>query len=264
MRTMNLTRTAAVAAFILAGFSPMVAQTGSATITLSTTPSPPGVGQNRFDAVVRDASGQPVTNADVVLVLVMPANPKTKHPEMRTEGKLSHLGAGKYNGIAVVGMAGTWHATVTASVGGKAVGQTKTTLTAQMPGQGGTSAPKPAAAQHDAHTHTHPAAAALKNPMPGNAESAQRGQGVFAKQCATCHGSGGKGDGSMAAKLKQKPADLTDAEWKHGPSDGEIFTLIRDGAKNAGMKAYRGALTEQQMWDLVNYIRSIGPVTAAR
>ena len=95
--------------------------------------------------------------------------------------------------------------------------------------------------------------------MAATAESVANGGAVFAKQCASCHGAGGKGDGAVAAKLKSKPSDLTDAEWKHGPSDGEIFTLIRDGAKNAGMKAYRGVLTDPQMWDLVNYIRSIGP-----
>ena len=88
------------------------------------------------------------------------------------------------------------------------------------------------------------------------------GAALFAKQCVSCHGASGKGDGAMAAKLKSKPADLTDAEWKHGPTDGEIFTLIRDGAKNAGMKAYRGVLSDRQMWDLVNYIRSLGPATA--
>ena len=67
----------------------------------------------------------------------------------------------------------------------------------------------------------------------------------------------------MAAKLKSKPADLTDAEWKHGPSDGEIFTVIRDGVTTAGMKAYRGVLTDRQMWDLVNYIRTLGPKPSA-
>ena len=103
----------------------------------------------------------------------------------------------------------------------------------------------------------------MKNPVQATAESVSNGAAVFAKQCASCHGASGKGDGAMAAKLKSKPADLTDAEWKHGPSDGEIFTLIRDGAKNAGMKAYRGVLSERQMWDLVNYIRSLGPPSAS-
>ena len=49
----------------------------------------------------------------------MPADPKTKHPEMRTEGKLNNVGGGRYNGIAIVTMAGDWDVTVTARRNGK-------------------------------------------------------------------------------------------------------------------------------------------------
>lgn len=236
--------------------SAALAQSGGASLTLATTPDPLGLGQNRFDVTIKDAKGQPLGQADVTLSLVMPADPKTKHPEMRTEGKLNDVGAGRYNGIAIVSMAGTWQVTVTATQGGKPVGQLKKTLVAH--------ATRPSAkAQHQPHTHTHADAAALKNPVPATSDSVAAGSALFAKQCASCHGAAGKGDGAMAAKLKSEPADLTDAEWKHGPSDGEIFTLIRDGAKNAGMKAFRGALTDRQMWDLVNYIRSLGPKPSA-
>ena len=76
-------------------------------------------GRTFSKSIVKDAKGQPVTNADVSLVLLMPADPKTKHPEMRTEGKLNNVGAGKYNGIAIVTMAGGWDVTVAASRNGK-------------------------------------------------------------------------------------------------------------------------------------------------
>ena len=241
--------------FVAAGVS-LFAQAGGATVTLTATPTPLGLGQNRFDVTVHDANGRPVANAEVALRLVMPADPKTKHPEMRTEGKLNNLGGGKYNGIAMVTMAGAWNVTATATLNGKAIGQAKATLTARAIQPAANA--KPAPPQHDVHTHAHAAAAALKNPVPSTTESLANGAALFAKQCAACHGASGKGDGTMAAKLKTKPADLTDTEWKHGPTDGEIFTVIRDGATSAGMKAYRGILTERQMWDLVNHIRSIG------
>ncbi len=243
--------------------SPVTSAQTAPTITLTTTPSPLGLGQNRFDVTITDGSGRPISDADVVLSLVMPADSKTKHPEMRTEGKLNTAGGGKYSGVAMVTMAGTWDITVTATQSGKPLGQRKSSLTAAA---NRSSAAKPAATgtpQHRPHTHTHADAAALKNPVQASPESVSSGAAVFAKQCASCHGASGKGDGAMAAKLKSKPADLTDAEWTHGPSDGEIFTLIRDGAKNAGMKAYRGVLSERQMWDLVNYIRSLGPPPAS-
>lgn len=253
-------RIAIVFAMAAAVILPARAQTGVASLTLATTPNPPGLGQNRFDVTVIDAKGQPVSNAVVAISLVMPADPKTKHPEMRTDGTLNNVGGGKYSGVVMVSMAGRWNVTATAAQNGKPIGQTKATLTAGATRSAGatTASAKPAAPQHGAQTHTHAAAAAVKNPVPATAESISSGAALFSKQCTTCHGAGGKGDGAMAAKVKSKPADLTDAEWKHGASDGEIFTLIRDGAKNAGMKAYRGVLTDRQMWDLVNYIRSLG------
>ena len=71
-----------------------------------------------------------MTNAAVALLLVMPADPKTKHPEMRTEGTLNSVGGGKYNGIAIVTMAGDWDVTVTAQRKGKVLGEKKERLTA--------------------------------------------------------------------------------------------------------------------------------------
>ena len=59
----------------------------------------------------------------------------------------------------------------------------------------------------------------------------------------------------MADELHPKPANLTDADWKHGSSDGEIFVVIRDGVKNTGMKAFGKKLTTHQIWDVVNYVQ---------
>ena len=101
------------------------AQTGGVRLTLTTRPSPLGLGQNHFEVTVHDAKGKAVSTADVSIRLLMPADPKTKHPEMKTEGKLNNAGAGKYSGIAMVTMAGDWEITVTASQNGKVIG-TKT------------------------------------------------------------------------------------------------------------------------------------------
>jgi nitrogen fixation protein FixH len=106
------------------------AQSSVATLTLTTKPSPLGLGQNLFEVSVKDAKGQPVTNATVALLMVMPADPKTKHPEMRSEGTLNNVGAGKYNGIAIVSMAGDWDVTVTAKQNGKELGRKTQRLTA--------------------------------------------------------------------------------------------------------------------------------------
>jgi mono/diheme cytochrome c family protein len=111
--------------------------------------------------------------------------------------------------------------------------------------------------------HHHPKAAALKNAVPASAASIAAGQALYQKQCAGCHGDTAKGDGAMGEELNPRPSNLTDADWKHGSTDGEIFTVIRDGVKSTGMKAYSRKLTTHQLWDVVNYVRSIGPKTGS-
>jgi mono/diheme cytochrome c family protein len=114
--------------------------------------------------------------------------------------------------------------------------------------------------QHPATgAHHHPEAAKIQNPVKADATSIAAGKTLYAKHCAECHGDTGKGDGTMADEYTPKPADLTDAEWKHGSSDGEMFVLIRDGSKNTAMKPYGKKLTTHQLWDVVNFVRSIGP-----
>ena len=52
-------------------------------------------------------------------------------------------------------------------------------------------------------------------------------------------------------------SDLTGDAWDYGSTDGEIFIVIRDGV-SADMLAYKEKLTEKRIWQVVNYIRSIG------
>lgn len=113
--------------------------------------------------------------------------------------------------------------------------------------------------QHEAGAHRHPEAAMVKNPVPSTPDSIAAGKTVFGKNCVSCHGETGKGDGKMGEELNPRPANLTAGDWKHGSSDGEIFTVIHDGVQKTGMKAFGRKLSEHEIWDVVNYIRSIGP-----
>ena len=115
--------------------------------------------------------------------------------------------------------------------------------------------------QHPAEggAHQHPDAAKLKNPVAANAESIAAGQKLFAKNCVSCHGETGKGDGKMGAEMKPPPSNLTDTDWKHGSSDGEIFTVVRDGIRTTPMKSFKSKMTEHELWDVINYVRSLGP-----
>jgi mono/diheme cytochrome c family protein len=114
--------------------------------------------------------------------------------------------------------------------------------------------------QHPAGgAHHHPDAAKQKNPVAADATSIAAGKTIYEKNCANCHGKTGVGDGLLGAELNPKPSNLTDADWKHGDSDGEIFLVIKDGSKGTGMKSFNSKLTEHQIWDVINYVRSLGP-----
>jgi mono/diheme cytochrome c family protein len=108
----------------------------------------------------------------------------------------------------------------------------------------------------------HPDAAKLKKPVAASPASIAAGKKLYDSQCASCHGATGKGDGKAGALLKPTPSDLTDADWKHGQTDGEIFTIIRDGSPQTGMRGYGSRIPANDIWNLVNYVRSIGPKTA--
>lgn len=100
----------------------------------------------------------------------------------------------------------------------------------------------------------------LKNPEPTTVESVEAGKKLYQLHCASCHGPNGKGDGSLALS-GGTPSDFTDDTWDYGSTDGEIFVAIRDGV-SSDMLAYKEKLNEKQIWQIINFIRSIGPKPA--
>jgi mono/diheme cytochrome c family protein len=115
-------------------------------------------------------------------------------------------------------------------------------------------------AQHHSETHRHPEAAKLKNPVAATADSLAAGRKLYDRHCSECHGDTGKGDGMAGEGLDQKPSNFTDAKWEHGSTDGEMFVVVRDGAgPKSEMKSFSKKLSEKQMWDVVNYVRTLGP-----
>jgi len=92
------------------------------------------------------------------------------------------------------------------------------------------------------------------NPEPGDLSSATRGGMLFGQNCARCHGAMGKGDGPEGVNLPSRPRDLT-ASRVRGLADGEIFQTISQG--RGYMPSWLNRLSELQIWDLVNYIRTL-------
>ena len=100
-------------------------------IAFRTQPDPPRVGDATFEVVLKDAAGQPVTDASVSATLFMLAMPSMNHPAMRSDATLSSAGDGRYRGTGQVMMAGRWDVTVTVTRAGRTIGSRQFSLLAR-------------------------------------------------------------------------------------------------------------------------------------
>jgi mono/diheme cytochrome c family protein len=101
----------------------------------------------------------------------------------------------------------------------------------------------------------NPEAAKIKNPIAPTADSIGAGKKAYAR-CASCHGI--NGDGGPGNDLIPAAPSLVDETWDHGSSDGEIFDNIKNGVPpDFNMVPFKDQLKDEEIWNLVNYIRSI-------
>lgn len=100
----------------------------------------------------------------------------------------------------------------------------------------------------------------LSNPISSNNGSLDRGAVTFQTYCTSCHGDSGRGDGQAAQALDPQPANL--ASKVHMLSDAYIYYRISEGGNfdpyNSAMISFKDILSENERWDLVNFIRSLG------
>lgn len=94
----------------------------------------------------------------------------------------------------------------------------------------------------------------IENPLKGNVDATKAGKKLYQQQCVVCHGDSGKGDGVAGLALNPKPASFKSEEVQN-ETDGAIFWKITTG--RPPMAAYKDLLTEEQRWQLVNYIRTL-------
>jgi len=102
----------------------------------------------------------------------------------------------------------------------------------------------------------NPEAAKVKNPTPSSAESIESGRVAFQRYCAPCHGK--TAEGGPGNDLIPAAPNLTDAKWEHGSTDGEIFDNIKNGVQpDLNMVPFGSMIKDPDIWNLVNYIRSL-------
>ncbi len=121
---------------------------------------------------------------------------------------------------------------------------------------------------------TREQANAVVNPFPPTAESVSNGSELFHIYCAPCHGADGQGQGLMGAvpALSRVPEARerrlstylegylslnpgVDANFIEKRSDGDIFYTITNGGEYI-MPGFQDALSPEQRWNTINYMRT--------
>ena len=110
----------------------------------------------------------------------------------------------------------------------------------------------------DGHWMAPPEAARRKNPIPADKASIARGKKIYATNCASCHGVNGNGDGPAGKMLTPKPTDLAAMAPQHAA--GDLGWKIENG--RGAMPAWKSSLTQNQIWDVVNFLQTLAPPTA--
>jgi plastocyanin len=94
------------------------------------------------------------------------------------------------------------------------------------------------------------------NPVSSNPEILAAAQKDYTARCVVCHGEDGKGQTTLGTHMYPRAADLT-ASRTQSKSDGSIFWLVQNGLPHTGMPGWQGVLTDDQIWQLVVYLREL-------
>lgn len=95
--------------------------------------------------------------------------------------------------------------------------------------------------------------AGLTNPL--GADAAAEGAEVFRTNCEMCHGPQGHGDGPAGQALDPQPQNLAELQTEAG--DDFLFWRISEGKPGTSMVAWKGILSEEQIWQTVSFIRTL-------
>lgn len=93
----------------------------------------------------------------------------------------------------------------------------------------------------------------MKNPVKSDEASINAGKVLYNKNCASCHGKAGLGDGPKARGLETFPGDFSKAEYQN-QTDADQFYKTKFG--RGEMPKYDGKIEDEGIWQIVNYMRT--------
>jgi mono/diheme cytochrome c family protein len=95
-------------------------------------------------------------------------------------------------------------------------------------------------------------------PLPDHQTSMSiaAGKNLYDMDCASCHGSDEKGPTPVGRGMLPRTLTL-DSGALQTYSDREMFSIIREGVRFTGMPGFLGTETNEQIWNVVDYLRSL-------
>jgi cytochrome c len=94
------------------------------------------------------------------------------------------------------------------------------------------------------------------NPVKPTAESQAKAKGLYAIDCAMCHGDNGNGQSDIAKSMGLTMTDFTDAKTLASTQDSQLFVIIRNGKDKMPPEA-AGRANDTMVWNLIIYIRGL-------
>jgi mono/diheme cytochrome c family protein len=88
-----------------------------------------------------------------------------------------------------------------------------------------------------------------------DAQRIRRGVGIYREHCVQCHGAPGVAPAAFALGMLPVPENL--ALMSRERSAGEIYWTVRNGLKMTGMPAWQYRLTDEEMWDVVAFVKKL-------
>jgi high-affinity iron transporter len=99
--------------------------------------------------------------------------------------------------------------------------------------------------------------ASIKEAWKPSDDLVEAGHQLYKTNCSMCHGVDYKGNGPAGAALKPPPRNFIEGKWKYGGNRLGLMKVLREGSPGTSMQSYKTALTVNQRWALVHFLRSI-------
>jgi mono/diheme cytochrome c family protein len=98
-----------------------------------------------------------------------------------------------------------------------------------------------------------------RNPLTATADNIQAGKQAFGSYCVECHGRDGQNTGVPFAQTLSPPVPSLASHQIQSYSDGQLKWIIENGIFPSGMPGSKGILSDEEMWQMVLYIRHLPP-----